>query len=118
MGIKREKQLREWAKRRECKARGISKLLGEQGVTVAEAKKKYRELERFRLKPRPQPSTRVICDCGECRQCRHRATMARVRTEEKERLKPTPFDRAQYARDAYDYELGRAYRLAKVVGAY
>jgi len=89
----------------------------EQGLTVAEAKKKYRELERFRLKPRPQPSTRVICDCGECRQCRHRAIVATIRAEEKKRLKPTPFNRDQYARDVYEYELSRTYRIAAVLGA-
>jgi len=105
----REEQLRLWAKKRERRTRSISTLIAEQGVTVAKAKKQYRELDRFRLKPRPAPSTRVLCDCGECRQCRHRATVARIRAEEKERREPTPFDRDQYARDAYRYELSRTY---------
>jgi len=113
----REEQQRQWAKKRERRARCISTLIAEQGVTVVEAKRKYRELNRFRLKPRPQPSTRVICDCGECRQCRHRATVARIRAEEKERRKPTPFDRNKYARDVYEYELKRTYRIAAVLGA-
>ena len=102
-------QRRLWAKKRERKARCVSKLIAEQGVTVAEAKKQYRELDRFKLKPRPAPSTRVLCDCGECQKCRRRATVARSRAEEKERLKLTPFDRDQWARDVYRYELNRAY---------
>ena len=113
----RAEQQRQWAKRRERKARGISALIAEQGVTVAEAKRKYRELDRFRLKPRPAPSTRVICDCGECRPCRHRAIVATIRAEEKERRKPKPFDRNQFARDIYEYELSRTYRIAAVLGA-
>ena len=113
----RDEQHRQWAKKRERRARCISTLIGEQGVPVAEAKRKYRELDRFRLKPRPAPSTRTPCDCGECRQCRHRATVARGRAEEKERRKPKPFDRNQFARDIYEYELSRTYHIAAVLGA-
>jgi len=113
----REEQQRLWAKKRERRSRCISKLIGEQGVTVVEAKRKYRELDRFRLKLRPAPSTRVLCGCGECQKCRHRAIVATIRAEEKKRLKPTPFNRDQYARDVYEYELSRAYRIAAVLGA-
>ncbi|HUW32180.1 MAG TPA: hypothetical protein VM223_11260 [Planctomycetota bacterium] len=105
----RKEQLRLWAKKRERRERCISTLIAEQGVTVAKAKLKYRELDRFKLKPRPAPSTRGICDCGECQKCRHRATVARLRAEQKERLKPEPFDRDQWALDVYNYELSRTY---------
>jgi len=105
----RAEQLRGWAIKRERKARCISALIAEQGVPVAEAKTKYRTLDRFKLKPRPAPSTRVLCDCGECQKCRHRATVARIRAEGKERRKRTPFDRDQFARDVYEYELSRTY---------
>ena len=105
----RAEQHRLWAKKRERKARCISTLIAEQGVTVAEALRKYRELDRFHRKFSPAPSTRTICDCGECRQCRHRATVTKIRAEEKERMKPTPFDRDQWARDVYNYELSRTY---------
>ena len=113
----REEQLRLWAKKRERRTRSISTLIAEQGVTVAKAKKQYRELDRFRLKPRPAPSTRVLCDCGECQKCRHRATVARLRAEQKERLKPTPFNRDQFARDAYKFEQSRTCYGAAVLGA-
>ena len=113
----RAEQQHEWAKKRERRARCVSKLIAEQGVTVVEAKRKFRELERFKLKPHPEPSTRIPCDCGECQPCRHRATVARIRAEEKERRKPAPFDRAQYARDAYHYELSRTYYGAAALGA-
>jgi len=106
----REEQLRQWAIKRERRTRSISKLIAEQGLTLAAAKRKFRELERFRLKPRPKPSTRVICDCGECRKCKHRATVAKIRAEGKERRKPKPFDRAQFARDVYRYEQIRTTR--------
>ena len=105
----RAEQLRGWAIKRERRERCISTLIAEQGVTVAKAKKQYRELDRFKLKPHPAPSTRVLCDCGECQKCRHRATVARLRAEQKERLKPEPFDRDQWALDVYNYELSRTH---------
>ena len=113
----RDEQHRQWGKKRERRARCISTLIAEQGLTLAEAKRKFRTLERFRLKPRPQLSTRVICDCGECRPCKHRATVAKIRAAGKERRKPQPFDRDQYAWDVYEYELRRTYRIAAVLGA-